>query len=117
MSGGAGGAATGGRPWAIAARGLALTVRVTPKGGRDAIEGITTLSDGRAVLKVRVRAAPDDGKANAALERLIAGTLGIAPRQVAVVSGATARVKGVAIDGDARELAAALERLTAPGRT
>ena len=45
------------RPFAIAPDGIILAVRLTPKGGRDAIDGTETLSDGRAVLRVRVRAA------------------------------------------------------------
>ncbi len=64
-----------------------LTVRLTPKGGRDAIDGIERLADGRSVLKVRVRAAPSEGEANAALVRLIAKTLGVAPRAVELVAG------------------------------
>ena len=44
-----------------------VTVRLTPKGGRDAVDGIERMADGRSVLKVRVRAAPSEGEANAAL--------------------------------------------------
>ncbi|MGA7426797.1 MAG: DUF167 family protein, partial [Rhodoplanes sp.] len=56
-------------PWAIVDDGLIVTVRLTPRGGSDAIDGVETLADGRAVLKARVRAAPSDGAANAALSR------------------------------------------------
>ena len=59
------------RPIAVAPDGIILAVRLTPKGGRDAIDGIETLSDGRAVLKARVRAAPFEGEANAALGRVL----------------------------------------------
>ena len=45
------------RPWLRTGDGVSVAVRLTPKGGRDAIDGIETLSDGRAVLNVRVRAA------------------------------------------------------------
>ena len=62
--------------------GLVVTVRLTPKGGRDAIDGIEQLADGRAVLKARVRAAPSEGEANAALIRLVADALDVAPRDV-----------------------------------
>jgi len=98
-------------PWQAAAHGLALTVRLTPKGGRDAIDGIERMADGRSVLKVRVRAAPSDGEANDALVRLMAKSLGVAPRQVTLVAGATARIKRLEVAGAGPALAAALARL------
>jgi hypothetical protein len=98
----------GSTPWHVLAEGLALTVRLTPKGGRDAIDGIEQMADGRSVLKVRVRAAPSDGEANAALVRLMAKSLGVAPRQVTLVAGATARIKLLAVAGAGPALAAAL---------
>jgi len=98
-------------PWQVAADGLGLTVRLTPKGGRDAIDGIERMADGRSVLKVRVRAAPSEGEANDALVRLMAKSLGVAPRQVSLVAGATARIKRLEIAGAGPALAAALERI------
>lgn len=100
-----------GSPWAVSADGLIVTVRLTPKGGRDAIEGIEHLADGRPVLKARVRAAPSEGEANLALERLLARTLGVPTRQVNLVGGATSRIKRVHVLGDARSLIAALARI------
>ena len=98
-------------PWAAVAGGVTLTVRLTPKGGRDAIDGIEQLADGRSVLKVRVRAAPSEGEANDALVRLIAKSLGVPPRDVTLAAGATARVKRLVVSGDGPALAAALEKL------
>ncbi len=98
-------------PWAAAAGGVTLTVRLTPKGGRDAIDGIEQLADGRSVLKVRVRAAPSEGEANDALVRLIAKTLGVPPRDVTLAAGATARVKRLTVAGDGPALIAGLEKL------
>ena len=103
------------RPWVVAAAGLALTVRLTPKGGRDAIDGVETRADGSCVLKVRVRAAPSEGEANAALVRLLAANLGVAPRAVQLVAGDTARLKRLHIDGTGAMLAAALEKICAIG--
>ncbi|MGA2892479.1 MAG: DUF167 family protein [Xanthobacteraceae bacterium] len=100
------------RPWTRAADGVVLDVRVTPRSSRDAIEGIERRADGRMVLKARVRAAPVEGEANEALRRLVAKALGIAPRQIDVAGGATARVKRLRISGDAQALAAMLEQLT-----
>jgi uncharacterized protein len=105
----------GGQAWVAVADGLRVFVRLTPKGGRDAIDGVERLADGRAVLKARVRAAASDGEANAALVRLLAGALDTAPRQVSIVAGTTARLKQVKIEGDARDLAALLTRFAGSG--
>jgi uncharacterized protein len=98
------------KPWTQTADGVALEVRLTPRSARDAIEGVERLADGRCVLKAR--AAPVEGEANAALARLIAKALGIAPRQVELTAGGAARLKRLRILGNARELDALLERLT-----
>ncbi|MBI1204626.1 MAG: DUF167 domain-containing protein [Rhodopseudomonas sp.] len=102
------------RPWQATPDGIALTVRLTPKGGRDGIDGVEMLSDGRPVLKARVRAAPSEGEANDALCRLIAKAIGVPARDVALVAGATARIKRLAISGDGAALIAALEKIGAP---
>jgi uncharacterized protein YggU (UPF0235/DUF167 family) len=101
------------RPWSAMVGGIALSVRLTPKGGRDAIDGIEILADGRPVLKARVRAAPSEGEANDALCRLIAKTTGVPPRDVALVAGTTGRIKRLAIAGDGPTLVAALEKVVA----
>jgi uncharacterized protein len=103
------------RPWRIEADGLTLAVRLTPKGGRDAVEKVERLADGRSVLKVRVRAAASEGEANAALVALIARTLGVAGRDVSLVAGASARLKRVKVGGPGATLAAALEKICAIG--
>lgn len=98
-------------PWSLAADGIVLTVRLTPKGGRDAVDGIAHMDDGRAALKVRVRALPTAGEANAALIQVIAGAIGVAPRAVALIGGATARIKRLRITGDAAALAVRLQNV------
>jgi uncharacterized protein (TIGR00251 family) len=103
-------------PWRSEAGGLILAVRLTPKGGRDAIDGIEQLADGRRVLKVRVRAPASAGEANAALLKLIARTLGVAPRDVTLVAGLSARLKRVKVAGAGAALATALENAS-KGRT
>lgn len=95
-------------PWAIVDGGLIVTVRLTPRGGSDAIDGVETLADGRAVLKARVRAPPSDGAANAALVALLAKALRVAPRRITIAAGESARIKRVRISGTGPELAAAL---------
>ncbi|HMN71166.1 MAG TPA: DUF167 family protein [Rhodoblastus sp.] len=95
-------------PWRATADGLTLVVRLTPRGGHDAIDGVETMSDGKSVLKARVRAVPEDGKANAALTELIAKALRVPRSAVVLAAGHTSRVKTLEISGDGAELAAAL---------
>jgi hypothetical protein len=87
---------------------LLLTVRLTPKARHDAIDGVEQMADGRSVLKARVRAAASDGEANAALVRLVARSLAVAPRQVSLIAGATARLKRLKIEGSGPALARSL---------
>jgi uncharacterized protein (TIGR00251 family) len=94
--------------WTVQPDGVMVAVRVTPKGGRDAIEGVEQAADGRAVLKVRVRAAPSDGEANAALIKCLARALGVPPRDVSLVAGATARIKRMKVAGEPGTLAGKL---------
>jgi len=103
------------RPWTAAADSVVVVVRLTPRGGRDAIDGVAQLADGRSVLKVRVRAAASEGEANAALMKLIAKSLGVAVRDVSLVAGARARLKHLRISGVGTTLAATLEKICAMG--
>lgn len=99
--------------WRYSAQGIAIAVRVTPRGGRDDIDGLETLSDGRPVVKVRVRAIADGGEANRAVTELLAKAVGVPKRNVRLLSGATSRQKQIAIDGDPKQLGEALRRLVA----
>jgi hypothetical protein len=101
--------------WTVVAGGLSVAVRLTPKGGRDAIEGVETLADGHRVLKARVRAAASEGEANAALVALLAKALGVPKSRVRIAAGATARIKRLTIEGDGRAFASALEKLVDAG--
>lgn len=74
-------------------------MRVTPRGGRDAVDGWTADADGRPLLKVRVSAAASDGAANAAVIALIARALGLPKSAVRIAAGETARVKRLEISG------------------
>ena len=81
---------------------------MTPRGGRDDIDGIETLADGRSVVKVRVRAIADGGEANRAVTELLAKALGVPKARVRILAGATSRLKQVAVDGDPTTLGEAL---------
>jgi uncharacterized protein (TIGR00251 family) len=98
-------------PWTLTVDGLTIDIRLTPRGGRDAIDGVEVLADGRCVLKARVRVAPSDGEANAALVKLVAAAVGVAPRNVRLVAGEKARVKRLQIEGDGMALSATLRRI------
>jgi uncharacterized protein YggU (UPF0235/DUF167 family) len=79
---------------------MSLALRLTPKGGRDAIEGWVRDSSGAIILKARVAAPPEDGKANAALVALLAKTLAVPKSAVTIIGGVKARLKRVEICGD-----------------
>ena len=100
-------------PWRYSAQGVSVALRVTPRGGRDDIDGIETLADGRAVVKVRVRAIADGGEANRAVTELLAKALGVPKARVRILSGTTSRLKQIAVDGDPEKLGSALRSLTA----
>lgn len=95
------------RPWRVLAGGVALAVRVTPKSSRDTVDGLETRGDLTAV-KVRVRAVPEDGKANAAVAEIIAAWLDVAKRSATVTGGLTSRDKTVTLTGDPQTLERAL---------
>jgi uncharacterized protein len=99
-------------PWRYSAGGVSIALRVTPRGGRDDIDGIETLANGRSVVKVRVRAIADGGEANKAVTELLARALGVPEARVKILSGATSRLKQVAVDGDPLSLGDALRALT-----
>ncbi|MCK1543039.1 DUF167 domain-containing protein [Bradyrhizobium sp. 147] len=98
-------------PWRPSATGISIALRVTPRGGRDDIDGIEQLSDGRSVLKVRVRAIADGGEANKSVLVLLAKSLGVPKANVRLLSGATSRLKQIAIEGDSARLGEALRQL------
>ena len=85
--------------------GVELFVRLTPRSSKDALEGVEQTADGRSHLAARVRAVPEKGEANAALEKLLAAAIGIPKKSLSVVAGGTSRLKTVRIQGDAVDLA------------
>ena len=97
--------------WHLVAGGAELRVRVQPSSSKDAVEGVSEDASGQRFLKVRVRAVPEKGKANAAVERVIAKALGLPKSAVSVEKGESQRIKTVRISADAA-IAAALEALT-----
>jgi len=85
-----------------------LAVRVQPGASADRIEGKGSDDAGRLFVKIRVRARPEDGAANAAVEAGVAQALGLPKSAVRVVTGAKTRIKGLEIEGSP-ELAGVIE--------
>jgi len=100
-------------PWRYSTQGISVALRVTPRGGRDDIDGLETLADGRTVVKVRVRVIAEGGEANRAVIELLAKALGVPKARVRILSGATSRLKQIAVDGDPAMLGEAMRKLTA----
>lgn len=99
-------------PFRTRENGIDLFVRLTPKSSADRLEGVEISADGRSYLKARVRAVPENGAANAALERLIGKALGVPASTVSVVGGGTSRLKTLRVAGDPAVLALRVETLS-----
>ena len=85
--------------------------RLTPKASKDAVDGLVDTTDGVA-FQARVRALPEDGAANKALEELVARWLGVPKRSVSLVTGGKSRLKSLRIDGDPMALDRMLQALS-----
>ena len=98
-------------PWRATLEGVIVACRLTPKGGRDAIDGVARLTDGTSVLLARVRSAPENGRANEALCALLAAKLDAPVSRVRVAAGAKSRLKQISVTGDPTVLIARLRAL------
>jgi uncharacterized protein len=78
---------------------LRFAVRLTPKGGRDAVEGWAEGAGGKRYLRARVAVAPENGKANEALIGLLARALDVSKSRLRIVSGSASRLKMIELDG------------------
>ena len=99
------------RPYRMDKSTIVLFLRVTPNAGRNEIAGVEIRDDDRAVLRIRVNAVADKGKANKAVVALLAKNLHLPKSAFSIISGQTARIKTVAIKGEAKETIAKLEKL------
>jgi uncharacterized protein (TIGR00251 family) len=94
--------------------GLLVRLLATPRAGRDRIEGVRADAEGQGVLKVAVTAAPEGGKANQAIVKLLAKAWRLPKSDLRIRAGATARRKTVFVEGDPGTLA---RRLSEWGET
>lgn len=90
------------------ADGITVTVRLTPKAGADRIDCVAGDAAGDSALKVRVTAAPESGKANAALIKLLAKSWKLPKSTLSIAGGAKDRNKVVHVAGDPAMLERAL---------
>ena len=103
-------------PWTVAHGAVRIRVRLTPKSSRDEIGDVDQTSEGPA-LRARVRAVPEDGKANAALIRLMADWLDVPKSTIELAAGAKSRCKTLVVSGSEAMLAERLAaRLAGAGR-
>lgn len=86
--------------WRRASGGIELFIRLTPKSSRDTIEGIESGADGRKHLKARVRAVPENNRANKALVKLVSKALGVPASAITLAAGHTSRLKTLHIAVD-----------------
>jgi len=91
--------------------GALLFVRASPGAAKDQIAGLWQGARDERRLAVKVTAAPDKGKANAAIIKLLAKALGVPKSTLSVSAGETARLKTITIIGDLAVLEPALRRL------
>jgi uncharacterized protein len=96
-------------PFSIAADGIRVRVQARPGARRDAIEGLRPQADGGMALRVAVRAAPEDGKANVAIIALLAREWRVPQRSLRLVSGSSDRRKNFLLAGEPEPLLAHLE--------
>jgi uncharacterized protein (TIGR00251 family) len=95
-------------PFEAAPEGLRVALKVVPKAARAGIAGIEADAAGRALLKVRVAEAPQGGRANAAVVKLLAKAWKLPKGALTVTAGARDRRKTLLIAGDPDALAARL---------
>ena len=90
-------------PWRRGDAGVIVYFRLTPKSSKDAVDGLQIIAGAQA-FQARVRAIPEDGAANSALETLVSAWLRVPKRSVRLASGGKSRLKSIAVSGDVEEL-------------
>lgn len=106
-------------PFSRTPDGVRVAVQVQPGASRTAVEGPRELADGVSVLKVRVGAPPEGGKANAQMVKLLAKSWRVPKSSIRVLTGQAERRKTLLVAGDPDrllgQLAAWLKDLPAAG--
>jgi hypothetical protein len=103
VTAGSGGASQAEKAWRHDTACVIARFRLTPKSSKEAVDGVVETPDGPA-FQARVRALPENGAANRALEELVAGWLGVAKHSVSLAKGGKSRLKSLRISGDPEAL-------------
>lgn len=98
-------------PFEVVAEGLIVHVRLTPKAAHDRVAGVEVRDNGLSVFKARVRAVPENGRANSALLKLLSKDLSQPVGNLSLVAGHKSRIKRILITGDGRCLAKKIRKL------
>jgi len=96
-------------PFGPADHGVRVRLRVQPRARRNRVGGLAAEADGGVALKVAVTAAPEDGRANAAVIALLAAAWAVPKSRLSVVAGAADRRKTIHLQGDPHRLMQSLE--------
>ncbi len=95
-------------PYSLRDGGVRLVVRLTPRAGRNGLDGVVAGVDGRPALQLRLAAPPVEGAANKALIAYLSTELKLRKADIRIVAGETARLKRLELDGDPEAIAARL---------
>lgn len=101
------------RPFRVEGDCVLIRLRATPNASKGEISGLWRGPEGETRLVVRVSAPPDKGRANKAVLKLVAKTLGLPKSAVSLTGGERDRAKTVAAAGDLAEIVARLEAIVA----
>ena len=77
---------------------MRLIVHLTPKSSHNKVEGWALDAEGQKVLRVKVTAVPENGKANEALIKLLSKTLHLSKSKISLIRGETSRIKQLEIE-------------------
>ena len=91
--------------------GMEVYLKVTPNAAKSEFCGVVEGDFGRKLLRVKIAAVPDGGKANKELVKFMAKKLGVAPSCLDVLSGKVSRRKTVEVSGDVELVLKELLRL------
>ncbi|MDA1316136.1 MAG: DUF167 domain-containing protein [Acidobacteria bacterium] len=97
-------------PVTVAPGGVRVAIRVSPRASRNTVAGLAVEADGSVSLLVRVTAPPEDGKANAAVLKLLARTWKLPKSALGIASGAGSRRKTISVAGDPAARAVQLDK-------